>query len=145
MWNYGDLVNRPPWEPSKKHPRMPVEDRAKIFMPYAALRGFQGEIAERQRQLSPRPAPGEAEQEAVNAALNQAAACLAAKIRPRVLAVVFEEERPGWGNRREVEGTLKRLDLPRGLLSLEEETLPLEDLVSLELLSDAADFISEGD
>ncbi len=145
MWNYGDLVDRPAWEPSKKHPRMPLADRAKIFMPFAALRGFDEEIGERQRRLTPRPVPGEAEQEALNAALSRAAACLAARHRPRIAAVVFEEEKPGWGNLREVEGTLRRLDLPRGQAVLEEETLPLKDLISLTLLSDTPDFISEGD
>ena len=145
MWNYGDLVDLPAWEPSKKHPRMPVADRAKIFMPFAALRGFDGEIEERQRRLTPRPTPGEAEQEAVNTALNRAAACLRARRSPRVRAVVFEEERPGWGNLREAEGVLRRLDLPRGRLILEEETLPLAALVSLTLPDEPPDFISEGD
>ena len=38
MKDYSDIINieRPPL----KHPRMPVENRAKSFMPFDALRGF---------------------------------------------------------------------------------------------------------
>lgn len=37
-------LSRP--EPSYRHPRMPVAGRAKIFSPFAALRGYEEEIAE---------------------------------------------------------------------------------------------------
>ena len=145
MENAGDLTGRPAWEPSPRHPRMPVADRAKIFMPFAALRGFDDEIDRRQHRLVPRPVPGETETEALDAALRQAAAALAAGQRPRVLAVVFQEEKPGWGDLREVEGILRRVDPARGLLLLEEESLPVSMLVSLTLSDAQPDFLPEDD
>ena len=39
-----------PWEPMHYgHPRMPLEERAKIFMPFDPLRGFREELARRER------------------------------------------------------------------------------------------------
>lgn len=53
---YGDLLPLAPPEPSFRHPRMPVASRAKIFSPFAALRGYEEEIAEegRKRTLVPK-------------------------------------------------------------------------------------------
>ncbi len=53
---YADLLPLSPPEPSFRHPRMPVDSRAKIFSPFAALRGYEEEIAEegRKRTLVPK-------------------------------------------------------------------------------------------
>lgn len=40
---YADILSRP--EPPVKHPRMALSNRAKIFSPFAALRGFDDEIS----------------------------------------------------------------------------------------------------
>lgn len=42
---YADILGKSRPEPSARHPRMPVANRAKIFSPFAALRGFDDEIA----------------------------------------------------------------------------------------------------
>lgn len=53
---YADILPLSPPEPSFRHPRMPVDSRAKIFSPFAALRGYEEEIAEegRKRTLVPK-------------------------------------------------------------------------------------------
>ena len=58
---YADILHLERPEPSAKHPRMSVANRAKIFSPFAALRGFDDELAEEAhrpcgcpRQNSPR-------------------------------------------------------------------------------------------
>ena len=43
---YADILQMARPEPSAKHPRMPLAARAKIFSPFAALRGFDDELAE---------------------------------------------------------------------------------------------------
>ena len=43
---YADILQMERPEPSEKHPRMSVANRAKIFSPFAALRGFDDELAE---------------------------------------------------------------------------------------------------
>lgn len=42
---YADILNSSRPEPSCKHPRMTLSNRAKIFSPFAALRGYEEEIA----------------------------------------------------------------------------------------------------
>lgn len=43
---YGDILHRARPEPSRKHPRMALGNRAKIFSPFAALRGFDEELSQ---------------------------------------------------------------------------------------------------
>ena len=46
---YGDIIEmeRPQTEESfRKHPRMTLQNRAKIFSPFAALRGYDEQLAE---------------------------------------------------------------------------------------------------
>ena len=45
MGKHDDIINMD--RPKLKRARMPVEDRAKIFAPYAALKGFEESIEER--------------------------------------------------------------------------------------------------
>ena len=42
---YGKILHASRPEPPHNHPRMPMSNRAKIFSPFAALRGYEGEIA----------------------------------------------------------------------------------------------------
>ena len=43
---YADILHKSRPEPSFKHPRMSLSNRAKIFSPFAALRGYEEEIAD---------------------------------------------------------------------------------------------------
>lgn len=49
---YSDIIGRSRPEPSYLHPRMPVSARAKIFSPFAALRGYDEELAEEEQKKS---------------------------------------------------------------------------------------------
>ena len=42
---YGQILHASRPEPPHNHPRMPMSNRAKIFSPFAALRGYEDEIA----------------------------------------------------------------------------------------------------
>ncbi len=68
---YADIMQMERPEPSAKHPRMSLTNRAKIFSPFAALRGFDDEIAEegaQSRRVS-KAAFSEEEQAALSAKL----------------------------------------------------------------------------
>ena len=45
---YDDIINTrwPPENPDFNHPRMPVSQRAKIFLPFAALTGYEKALEE---------------------------------------------------------------------------------------------------
>lgn len=42
---HGKILHASRPEPPHNHPRMPMSNRAKIFSPFAALRGYEDEIA----------------------------------------------------------------------------------------------------
>ena len=42
---YGDILHMKRPAPSPRHPRMPVASRARLFSPFAALRGFDDELS----------------------------------------------------------------------------------------------------
>lgn len=46
---YADILQMERPEPSAKHPRMSLGSRAKIFSPFAALRGFDDELADEEK------------------------------------------------------------------------------------------------
>lgn len=48
--NYDDIIDHE-WLGSPKHPRMPLASRAKIFMPFAALRGFEELIEKKKKEV----------------------------------------------------------------------------------------------
>ncbi|MBR1911965.1 MAG: hypothetical protein IJ828_06375 [Treponema sp.] len=47
---YDDLIDYQ-WLGSPSRPRMPLADRAKIFMPFAALRGYEEELDRIQKKV----------------------------------------------------------------------------------------------
>ena len=47
---YGKILHASRPEPPHNHPRMPMSNRAKIFSPFAALRGYEDEIASEGKQ-----------------------------------------------------------------------------------------------
>ena len=68
---YADILYLERPEPSAKHPRMSVTNRAKIFSPFAALRGFDDELAEEGAQTLrvPKAELSEEEKSALSAKL----------------------------------------------------------------------------
>ena len=68
---YADILHLERPEPSAKHPRMSVANRAKIFSPFAALRGFDDEISEEGAQTLrvPKAELSEEEKSALSARL----------------------------------------------------------------------------
>lgn len=48
--NYEDIINTE-WNGVSFHGKMSLNERAKIFLPFAALKGFEEAIAEKQRQV----------------------------------------------------------------------------------------------
>ena len=67
---YKDMLSIP--RPPSKHPKMSVENRAKLFTPFSALRGFDIEILtqERDKLLVPRESLSDGQQESVWRTLN---------------------------------------------------------------------------
>ena len=134
MGNYDDLLTRPRWEPSPRHPRMRTDQRAKIFMPFASLRGFGNEISRREILWDPRPVLSEEEQAGLDSALRGLETAIRGGERPAVRVTCFEEHEDGLGLLRETGGRVRRIDPALGRLILDTGTIPLADVIAVERL-----------
>ncbi len=114
--NYDDIIHlqRPL---SKKHPPMPMAKRAAQFLPFAALTGFEGEIAEAARLTEEARSLGE---DAL-VALDEQLSLLRQRMgeQPAVSVVRFvPDERKAGGRYETVTGRLRRLDEANRVLIL---------------------------
>ena len=80
MGKYDDIIGLS--RPKSMRPAMPVADRAKIFMPFAALRGYGEAIGEQQRQFAERVELSDEEQEKLDMSLQRIAILLANGVQP---------------------------------------------------------------
>ena len=130
--NYDDIIHLP--RPvSKKHPPMPLSKRAAQFLPFAALTGFEAEIAEAARLTQDAPELGE---DAL-VALDEQLSLLRARLneQPEITVTRFvPDERKAGGRYETVTGRVRRLDeANRVLLLTDGVRIDLDDLVELTL------------
>ena len=130
--DYDDIIHLP--RPvSKKHPPMPLSKRAAQFLPFAALTGFEAEIAETARLTQDAPELGE---DAL-VALDEQLSLLRARLNehPEITVTRFvPDERKAGGRYETVTGRVRRLDeANRVLLLTDGVRIDLDDLVELTL------------
>ena len=128
---YDDIKNLP-HPTSKRHPRMPVHDRAAIFSPFAALSGHGAAIAETARLTERRIELDED----TRAELDRRQAVLLEHMdkQPELTVTWFQpDEKKDGGAYLTTTGRLKKLrELERLLLLADGTEIPLEDVVALE-------------
>lgn len=127
---YDDIIDLP--RPvSKKHPPMPLIKRAAQFLPFAALSGFEGEIAEAARLTEAAPELGE---DAL-AALDEKLSLLRQRLsdRPEVTVTRFvPDEKKAGGRYETLTGCVRRLDEPgRALILTDGTRIDLDSIVEL--------------
>lgn len=135
--NYEDIINLPyprnDWNFLIKHPRMSVENRAKIFAPFAALRGHSAALAETaEKKLTIRQ---EELMEDSRNELDEAFSALAERLQrgehPVVRVSYFVQDKilaKGVGTYQEMEGLAAKLDLNESFLQIVETKIPLNDI-----------------
>ena len=128
---YDDIINLP-HPTSKRHPRMPVRDRAAIFSPFAALSGHGAAIAETARLTERRMELDEDSR----AELDRKQAVLLEHMdeQPEITVTWFQpDEKKDGGAYLTATGRLKKLrELERLLVLADGTEIPLEDVVALE-------------
>ena len=128
---YDDIINLP-HPTSKRHPRMPVHDRAAIFSPFAALSGHGAAIAETARLTERRMELDED----TRAELDRKQGVLLEHIdeQPEITITWFQpDEKKDGGAYLTTTGRLKKLrELERLLVLADGTEIPLEDVVALE-------------
>ena len=127
---YDDIINLP--RPvSKKYPPMPLVKRAAQFLPFAALTGFEAEIAEAAWLTETAP---ELSEDAL-AALDEQLSLLRQRLsdRPTITVTRFAaDERKAGGHFETLTGTARRLDEPNRTLILADDTkIDLDTIVEL--------------
>ena len=127
---YDDIIHlsRPV---SKKHPPMPLTKRAAQFLPFAALSGFEGEIAEAARLTEAARSLGE---DAL-AALDEQLALLRQRLpdQPEITLTRFvPDEKKAGGHYETLTGQVRRLDeAGRALILTDGTKIDLDAIVEL--------------
>lgn len=122
-------------ESRRRHPRMSLENRAKIFSPFAALRGYDEELdAEKQRsQRVPQRFLSEEEKEQLSQKL--LLLTKGTQVRVRYFAAdTAQPAHPPVGFYHTITGTVQRIDPVYRLLHLEDRSIPFETLDQIQLL-----------
>lgn len=127
MNRYEDIMGRTP--PELRHPRMPRQDRAKLFAPFAALSGHGQAVHAREQVYYTMPAIGPEGQRGLNEILKTL------KKGDGVMVTFFvpkkEERGEILGEYETILGHLWRVAPEEGMLYLREKSIPLSDLLDI--------------
>ena len=128
-----DAIMDLPHPTSTRHPRMPIQDRAAIFSPFAALSGYGAAIAETARRTDRRIELGED----TKAELDRKQAILLEHIteQPEITVTWFQpDETKDGGTYAAITGRLRKIDgLARILWMTNGCAIPLENIIDLQM------------
>lgn len=134
---YDDIIHTdyPMKSPDKiKHPRMTIEDRAKIFAPFAALKGYEEAIEAKRKIVVPRIDLSEESKEHLDLQLGKIERLLAEGNRPIVTVVYFLRDKASSADAGEYiqfTGLVARLNQTSRILQIVEKRLRLDDIYDI--------------
>jgi hypothetical protein len=118
-----------------RHPRMKVEDRAKIFAPFAALKGYEEAIAAKQKIIVPRIELSEESKEYLDLQLGRIDRLLIQGQHPIITVVYFQLDKgsnEAGGEYIQFTGMVSKLDHSSRILQIVEKRLRMNDIYSIE-------------
>lgn len=118
-----------------KHPRMRVEDRAKIFAPFAALKGYEEAITAKQRIVVPRIELSEEVKEYLDLLLGKIERLLLSGQHPIITVVYFQKdkvENEEGGVYIRFTGMAAKFDKTSRILQIVDKRLRLDDIYGIE-------------
>ena len=139
---YGDLLGleRPVHDGdlfSRRHPRMPLNKRAAIFAPFAALAGFDIRIRAMEIPYEPRRQLSAEEKRRIDRALRLLSARRGGLAEAEYFELCADERHPACGALglyRRVRGAVRGVDPLRGVLQIDDTSIAFDDLYRLEPL-----------
>ena len=132
MGKYDDIIHlsRPL---SKKHPTMPMEDRAAQFSPFAALTGHDAAIEETSRITVEFSEPDEEMKHIINEKLLWLKENSTKK--QEVLIIYFEKDsRKEGGSYKEVTGIIEKFDSLKGYVTVDNSIIPVKMIKDIVVL-----------
>lgn len=137
MGKYDKIKNTPyPFEEvDRKHPPMTRENRAKIFMPFAALKGYEKALESKRRITVPKADLSEESKENLDFAIWDIMALLKEKKFPVVEVIFFEKEKDlDEGIYRKLTGVAVKVDENSKYIQIVEKKIPVGDIYALVIL-----------
>lgn len=131
MGKYDDIINLPHHE-SKKHPKMPVLDRAAQFQPFAALSGHDAAVRETARLTENRTELDETRKEELDLHLQLLREQLSQKPQVVITYFVSDAKKDG-GAYFTIIGTIQKIDDNRRQVIMENGTvIPVNDIYEIQ-------------
>lgn len=118
-----------------KHPRMRIEDRAKIFIPFAALKGYEEAIAAKKRIVVPRKELSEESKEYLDSQLRELELLLTNGQHPIITIVYFQKDKDNseaGGEYIQFTGMVAKIDRTSRILQIVDKRLCLDDIYGIE-------------
>ena len=118
-----------------KHPRMRKEDRAKIFAPFAALKGYEEAIAQKQKIVVPRIELSEEAKEYLDLQLSKIDSQLREGQHPIITIVYFQKDKgnsEAGGEYIQFTGMVAKFDKSSRILQIVDKRIRLEDIYRIE-------------
>lgn len=129
--NKYDDITHLPHPVSKRHPQMPMMDRAAQFSPFAALTGHGEAIKETERLTQPRVELDENEKNLLNEKLREIQMNLSEKPRVKIVYYVQDEKKAG-GTYVTFEGNVRKIDAYQKKMIFEDGTaVDMKDIVDI--------------
>lgn len=126
MSKYDDIIDLPHYEP--KHKRMPIENRAAQFAPFAALTGHHSAIEETARLTEKNIELSDEEKQEISKKL-----LFALKNKSKILITVFiPDPLKEGGSYQVIIGVIKKFDLMERMIVMSDNTaVPIDNVTDL--------------
>ncbi len=132
--SYDDIIDLPHYV-SKKHPQMSITDRAAQFSPFAALVGFDDEIAETDRSVEQFAEPDENYLQELDEKLHYIAEHIVEQPLVELTHFVADETKSG-GAYRTTQGTVKKIDEDKQqIVFTDNQRVPLKCVADVKILN----------
>lgn len=128
--DFSDIINLPHHQ-SRRHPQMPMKERAAQFAPFAALTGYGSAISEVARLTEEQVPLDDDDNDRLNRLINHIADRISEQ--PSVTIVYFKpDSRKQGGSYETITGRLKRIDdYEQQLVMLDGTAIPFENIMDI--------------
>ena len=129
---YDDIINLS-HHVSKKHPQMPIEERAAQFAPFAALVGYEYAVEETARITEKRIELNEEEKNILDIKIQMLSEQIKVQIYPNITIIYFIPDLKKEGGKYiKVSGVIKKIDEFKQLIILDDKTeIPIKDVINI--------------